>query len=57
MIEGYIVKTKVEPCQHHERNVYIGGVAKEWTKYMQSILEENAISIKNNGLRMHTTCQ
>ena len=34
MINGKIVSTSTEPCQHHQRNVCIDGVAREYTKYM-----------------------
>ena len=56
MIDGEIVKTTIEPCQHQERNTHIGGVAKECTKHTQSMLEENCISTDDDGLRIHTTC-
>ena len=56
MIDREIMITRIEPCQYHEHNVCIGGVTKECTKYIQNILDENAISMENSSLRIYATC-
>ena len=56
MIDREIVPTSVKPCQHHQWNVCINRETKECTRYIQSILEENEISIEYGGLRIHETC-
>ena len=51
-INDQVMKTKLEPCQQHLRNVCLNAVNNEMTKHMRGILRENNESF-DNRLRIH----
>ena len=41
-INGVPMKTTTEPCQHHQRNVCLNTLAKEMSRHVKTLLQENS---------------
>ena len=52
LVNDVEMKTEVEPCQHHQRNICLDGISDEMSKYLKNMLAANNVVLEGS-LHVH----